>query len=314
MRQGPGVLTLHAYPLSNPGKRAINEDAYLCHIHPEIPGWLDGLFVVADGIGGRQTGQIASSVAARTVRDTVLGTNRFYSQKAVRELLLEAFARADSAVHEASLHESTLVGMGTTLTIGAVAQRRLFVASLGDSRAYLLRRGLLEQISQDHSWAAAGEKAGLSEEWVGRHVLTRALGTKPHVEVDLFGPLPLEAGDRLILCSDGLTTPLSDAEIQEIADRYPPQRASEALIQAANERGGPDNVSALVVKVKGPGQGRAGGAGQEASEGILDRVDRALGLVPGRLRLTPALIAAALLAALILVGLGFALGLLVLGH
>lgn len=315
-RQGAGpdrTTDLEIGQFSDAGRKRQNNEDWLGTFRPEDAGRLaykGSIFLLADGMGGHEGGELASRQAV----DCVIRAYMEHGGSDVPASLQRAVEAANAALYDAARKLRQGRNSGTTLVAGVIRQGELWVANVGDSRAYLLRRGLLEQISQDHSWAAAGAKAGMSEEWVGRHVLTRALGTEPHVEVDLFGPLALEAGDRLILCSDGLTTPLSDAEITEIADRYPPQKASEALIQAANERGGPDNVSALVVKVKGPGQGRAGGAGREASEGILTWMDRALGLVPGKLRPTPALIAAAILAALILVGLGFALGLLLLGH
>lgn len=253
VRQGPGVLTLHAYPLSNPGKRAINEDAYLCHIHPEIPGWLDGLFVVADGIGGRQTGQIASSVAARTVRDTVLGTNRFYSQKAVRELLLEAFARADSAVHEASLHESTLVGMGTTLTIGAVAQRRLFVASLGDSRAYLHRGRRLIPVTEDDWYRAPAAEAvpdAVSDPGQMVTMVPEAVGWGNEPQ-PYCSDVEIGADDILLFCTDGLTETVADRAIEGVLhkNRRRLDVAARRLVELALRAQDPDNTTVVVARV-----------------------------------------------------------------
>lgn len=309
-----GMPDLEIGQFSHPGRKRTNNEDWLGTFQPEDATRLaqkGRMFLLADGMGGHQSGEMASRQAV----DRAIRSYMEHGGPDVAASLQRAVEAANAVLYNAARTLQKGQNSGTTLVAGVIRRGELWVANVGDSRAYLLHHGALAQISEDHSWAAAGERAGLGEEWVGRHVLTRALGTKPHVEVDLFGPLPLEVGDRLILCSDGLTTPLSDVEIRDIAGRYPPQRASEALIQAANERGGPDNVSALVVEVKGPGQGRAPvSAGQNLPSKLSAGVERVLRLVPGDLHLSPALIAAAVLAAIILVGLGFALGLLLIGH
>jgi len=303
---------------SDPGCKRPNNEDWLGTFQPEDPSRLTqkgSLFLLADGMGGHKSGEMAS-------RQAVDRAIRAYMEDRdgdVAASLQKAVEAANTALYDSASRLEQGQTSGTTLVVGVIRRGELWVANVGDSRAYLLHRGVLEQISEDHSWAAAGARAGLGEVWAGRHVLTRALGTKPHVEVDVFGPLPLEVGDRLILCSDGLTTPLGDAEIREIAGRHPPQKASEALVQAANEQGGPDNVSVLMVEVKGPGQQRRASGrtpetdGQTLLQRFLALADWEKLLAPDRRRLSPALIAAAVLAAMILVGLGFALGLLLLG-
>ena len=302
---GPsGAPDLEIGQFSDPGRKRPNNEDWLGTFRPEDPARLaekGNLFLLADGMGGHQAGEMASRQAV----DRVIRVYMEHQGRDVAAGLKRAVEAANAALYASSGKLQQGQNSGTTLVAGVIRRGSLWVANVGDSRAYLLRRGSLEQISQDHSWAAAGERAGLGEDWAGRHVLTRALGTRPQVEVDLFGPLPLEVGDRLILCSDGLTTPLSDAEICDIAGRYRPQKASEALVRAANERGGPDNVSVLVAEVKGPGQAPRKVPAVPDLESLLARVG---------LRLSPALIAAVILGAMILVGLGFALGLLLFGQ
>jgi serine/threonine protein phosphatase PrpC len=313
------VLELDIGQFSDPGRKRPNNEDWLGTFQPEDAGRLNRrgcLFLLADGMGGHQSGEMASRQAVDRAIRAYMEDQDLDAAASLRR----AFETANAALYDSAstLHQGQ--NSGTTLVAGVIRRGELWVANVGDSRAYLLHHGELKQISEDHSWAAVGSRAGLGEEWVGRHVLMRALGTRPHVEVDVYGPLPLAVGDRLILCSDGLTTILADAEIREIADRHPSQKASEALVQAANERGGPDNVSVLMVEVQGPGQqGRASGqalanGGQRLLQKVLPWADWERLLAPSGGHLYPALIAAAILAAMLLLGLGFSLGLLLRGH
>ncbi len=296
-RRSSSELELETGQFSDPGRKRLNNEDWLGTFQPEDAGRLaekGSLFLLADGMGGHRSGEMAS-------RQAVDRTIRAYLETRERDVgagLQRAVEAANAALCTSAVRRQQGENSGTTLVAGVIRRGALWVANVGDSRAYLLHRGSLAQISEDHSWAAAGARAGLSEEWAGRHVLTRALGTRPVVEVDIFGPLPLEVGDRLILCSDGLTSTLDDARIQEIAARYSPQKASEVLVQAANERGGPDNISVLMVEVKGPGQQARTSQREPGREGL-----PALGT----------LVAAAILGAMILIALGFVLGLLLFG-
>jgi protein phosphatase len=179
---------------------------------------------------------------------------------------------------------------------------------VGDSRAYLLRGGRLRQLSKDHSWASALQ-AGSEEPWIGRHVITRALGLKREVEVDVFPPLKLQAGDRVLLCSDGLTDPLPEEEIAQVSSRYAPQKAAEALVRAANARGGPDNVSVMLLQIDGGVR-----EGIRAAIARLGGRDDGAGLVEDEDWLgSPVFVAVVVLIVLILLALGFVLGLLLFG-
>jgi serine/threonine protein phosphatase PrpC len=302
---GPPELEIGQF--SDPGRKRANNEDWLGTFQPEDAARLaqkGSLFLLADGMGGHKAGELASRQAV----DRVIRSYMDSREHDVAASLKRAVQAANTALYASAGSLQLGRNSGTTLVAGVIRGVELWVANVGDSRAYVLHRGDLEQISVDHSWAAVGAQAGLGEGWAGRHVLTRALGTREHVEIDLFGPRSLEVGERLILCSDGLTTPLTDAEIREIAARHPPQEASEALVQAANERGGPDNVSVLLVEVKRPGRARrslAKDAGREPRAGGSSLADR--------LRLSPGLVVAAILTAMILLALGFALGLLLFG-
>lgn len=253
MRQTPGALALVAYPLSSPGKRTVNEDAYLCHINPAIPGWLDALLVVADGIGGRQTGQIASALAVKAVREVVLGTNRFFTPSAVRELLIEGFAEADSAVYDASRTGDALHGMGTTMTVAAVAQRRLFLASLGDSRAYLHRgRRFLQLTADDWFRAPVGEADPQAPPAPGQTVtvVSEAVGwgnaPEPHCS-----DIEVGADDIVLLCSDGLTESVSDRHIEAVLHKNHRRLdvAARRLIDMAIQAQDADNTTVVLARI-----------------------------------------------------------------
>jgi hypothetical protein len=145
--------------------------------------------------------------------------------------------------------------MGTTLTAVVVKGEDLVIAHVGDSRAYLIRNGEMRQLTRDHTWVAEAMRAGTitpeeARTHANRHILTRALGADPDVTVDLVQE-KLRSGDRVLLCSDGLTNLVSDAEILQQVQRLGPQKAPEGLVALANERGGHDNITALVMSVPG---------------------------------------------------------------
>jgi PPM family protein phosphatase len=218
--------------------RSGNEDAYL--VDEGI-----GLIAVADGMGGHQAGEVASSTALEALRTAVTGG----------EALREAIVFANDAVWEKSGADEGLRGMGTTLTAGTMAAGgTLLIGHVGDSRAYLLRDGGLEQVTSDHSVVAELIEAGeLTQEQAEldprRSMITRALGVEPGIDVDVI-PLQLRPGDRVLLCSDGLTTMVREEEILAILRReVDPTRAAGALVDAANANGGADNITTVVVDV-----------------------------------------------------------------
>jgi serine/threonine protein phosphatase PrpC len=241
-------MRLEVGQFSHPGRRRSNNEDWLGAFQPEDPERLSkkgSLFLVADGMGGHQGGEMAS----RRAVDHVIRAYVDDPATDVTTSLRRAIELANAALYAGAADKGGQQGWGTTLVAAVVRDGRLWIANVGDSRAYLLSNGKLSQLSRDHSLVSSMEDAALAGEWIGRHIITRALGRKPEIEVDLFPPMRLLVGDRVLLCSDGLTTPLSDVQIGDIAARYPSQKAAEMLVAAANDRGGPDNVSVILIRV-----------------------------------------------------------------
>ncbi len=232
--------------------RPHNEDYVDYHI-PRTPRQLTrkgSIFLVADGMGGHRAGEVASQGAVRAVIE------RYYEESGrdVPTNLVRAFRGANEQIHRQAQADPSKSGMGTTLVAAVVLGRKLYVANVGDSRAYLLNRQGLTQVTEDHSWVEEQVRAGLlTEEQARRHphrnLVTRALGSKPSVEVDIFEG-EISTGDRLLLCSDGLTNWVSDAEISAILQRHAPEEAARLLVAEANERGGNDNITVLIVSAQ----------------------------------------------------------------
>jgi len=208
-----------------------------------------GLFVVADGMGGHQGGEVAANLAVRTISSEHHGD---------APSLLDAVVAANRVVHDASITRPDLHGMGTTLTaisvIGDQSHPHFGLVNVGDSRIYRQRNGTLTQLTLDHSYVAELMRRG-EITWAEaaqhpyRNMLTRAVGVHDSVEVDEW-QLDPEAGDRYLLCSDGLTNEVSDEEIGAILNRNPEAgAAARALVRLANLNGGRDNITVLVIDV-----------------------------------------------------------------
>jgi serine/threonine protein phosphatase PrpC len=233
-------------------KRRRNEDAFVC----EPP-----LFAVADGMGGAQAGEIASSLAAAAL-EGVLTEESTDGEQLVVDLIQEANRR----VHQRATNDASASGMGTTMTVAFAGPDDLVaIGHVGDSRAYLLRDSSLEQLTDDHSLVAELVRRGeLSPEEAEVHpqrsVITRALGTDPDVDVDVFS-VAAQPGDVFILCSDGLSTMVDPEAIAEIVggSRGDLQAAARGLIRAANDAGGEDNITAVMFEI-------VGGSGVETVE------------------------------------------------
>jgi serine/threonine protein phosphatase PrpC len=205
------------------------------------------IFLVADGMGGHQAGEVASKGAAEHV------VAQYYADTShdIATSLVRAFRAANQKIYNQAQADSSKAGMGTTLVAAVIKGRKVYLANVGDSRAYLVNERGISQITEDHSWVEEQVRAGLlSPEQAYRHpqrnLLTRALGSKPAVDVDLFEG-ELGDADTLLLCSDGLTGRVQDAEIAAIVQEHPPEEAARLLVAQANERGGNDNVSVLLV-------------------------------------------------------------------
>ncbi len=222
-------------------KRRRNEDEYV--VAPP-------LFAVADGMGGAQAGELASSLAAGAVRDDEHADGGS-GERHVAELIQEANRR----VYQRSSEDAAVSGMGTTMTVALVEDSTVSIGHVGDSRAYLIRDGRLEQLTEDHSLVAELVRSGqLSPEEAETHpqrsVITRALGSDPDVDVDTFS-VEARPGDLFMLCSDGLTSMVDDEVILETVEqrRDNLQSAAKALIKAANKGGGEDNITVVFFEI-----------------------------------------------------------------
>jgi protein phosphatase len=234
--------------LSDAGRsRAHNEDAW--RIDPAL-----GLMVLADGMGGYNAGEVASAIAVESVTRTLSDPWAFDQHQPAHDQLAQAVHAANADILAAAARRPECLGMGTTLVLAWLRGRSLRFAHVGDSRLYLLRGGHLHQLTRDHSVGQAMIDAGLSDpdgarESSMRGVLTRALGVEPQVLPD-YGELDLMTGDRLLMCSDGLTDMVDDREIRHILLAHTEVgSATRALIDRALEQGGFDNVTALMLCV-----------------------------------------------------------------
>lgn len=231
--------------------RKHNEDQVECFV-PQDEALLESkgdLFLVADGMGGHQAGGVASHDAVKWVKQ------KYYADTShdVGDSLARAFKVANQAIFKRARADLSLGGMGTTLVAAVILGKTLYVANVGDSRAYLFRRKRLRQITLDHSWVEEQVQTGaLSREQAEMHpqrnLITRALGTRPEVEVDLF-QMELQDGDVLLLCTDGLSGQVSEQRMAESIRTMPPPQAVADLVAEANEQGGRDNVSVAIVQI-----------------------------------------------------------------
>jgi protein phosphatase len=239
--------------LSDPGRlRRHNEDRWLAD-----PGL--GLYVVADGLGGIVGGERAAELAVQYLphylRKHLRGLGSLGDARTT-ERILAAFADLCQHVRQEGLAQPRLKGMGTTVVAALVWDRQALIAHLGDSRAYLLRDGGLEQLTRDHSpIQRLLDRGEITPEQVAGHPaagqLTRYVGMRVDTSPDLR-LLDLQPGDQLLLCSDGLTEMLTDSELTALLrQRLPPHEACQRLVETANAAGGHDNVTVVVVAVHG---------------------------------------------------------------
>ncbi|PSM31197.1 Stp1/IreP family PP2C-type Ser/Thr phosphatase [Haliangium sp. UPWRP_2] len=238
-------MRLIPYALSDVGrKRQHNEDSYL--VAPQL-----SLFAVADGMGGHRAGEKASRMAVERLRDSLIPPKRSAGKDEVLAHLQKAMYITGAAIFDAAQSDPDLAGMGTTLTSVLVHSQRAYVAHVGDSRCYLFRDGKISQITTDHSWVAEQVKAGLLTEQEAResrfrHIITRSVGFEREVQVD--GTVcPVQSGDCLILCSDGLSNYLEEDDFADVMSRQLYSDAPRVLIDLANARGGDDNITVVII-------------------------------------------------------------------
>lgn len=242
-----GKLMIESCGVTDPGcVRTNNEDCYL--IDTAL-----GLYVVADGMGGAQAGEHASRMAVDTVRDFVTAAEAHSNGDGSPRLLLEAFEEANRRVMDKAAHDPSMEGMGTTLVAALETKEGLLVASVGDSRLYLYENGRVSAITEDQTWVnEVGRRLGLDEETLKthpmRHVLTMAIGVSDDLRIHTYAIKP-GAGIQLLLCSDGLHTVVSEAELENILGSAKPLKDKcKAMIEAARAQGGPDNITAIILK------------------------------------------------------------------
>jgi protein phosphatase len=252
------------------------------------------VFVVADGMGGAQAGEVASRIAIETFEPGLP------DEGSAEERLAQLVREANRRIYERSRTEHESAGMGTTLTAAYLDHGALAIAHVGDSRAYMFRDGVLRRLTQDHSLVDELVRRGkLTEQQAAEHpqrsIITRALGPEPEVEVDTWS-YPARAGDILLLCSDGLTSMISEDKVSSIlsaADTL--DRAADELIAEANEAGGRDNITVVLFRVEEVGGEDAeeeqatmvGGpesavSSDHSSEGALHSASSAVALAPAR--------------------------------
>lgn len=234
-------------------KRAKNQDAVAAV--PEL-----GLFIVADGMGGHNGGETASSMTVEIITDVVRKADA-QGKWTPRRVLTDAIQTANHLIYERSAREPALQGMGTTCTALLFKDGALTIGHVGDSRCYFFRRGGMWQATRDHSLVAEKIRAGLITRLEAKtdrmkNVITRSVGFEPQVNVEVY-ELKLEAGDAFLICSDGLSGEIEDPEVHAIIreNLFPasgnpdPGKAVEQLIDVANRNGGEDNISSVLIEV-----------------------------------------------------------------
>ena len=248
------LFTLDVALRTDVGKRRPHNEDSMISVIPEdqqIRAGKGALFIVADGLGGHDKGEVASKLTVETV------SHAYYhdESESISAQLLQAIHHTNTVIHEQidNTQKNSWAAMGSTCVAAVIHSEKLYIANVGDSRAYLIRDNTMRQISQDHSWVAEQVRAGiLTEEQARMHqqrnIITRCLGPHAEVEVDLFEE-PIQGGDTLLLCSDGLSGLVEDAEILHIVTGSTPQESVERLIALANERGGSDNITTIVGHV-----------------------------------------------------------------
>jgi serine/threonine protein phosphatase PrpC len=237
-------------------RRANNQDSHNIVVASGEEDWLrvGHLFMVADGMGAHAAGELASKLAVDGVPHHYLKYRELSAPEALQKALLETNAE----VHRRGMANAEFHNMGTTASVLVLLPQGAMVAHIGDSRVYRLRDNCLEQLTFDHSLVWEMRAAGQLPEdsdlaaAIPKNVITRSLGPNATVAVDVEGPFPLQVGDTFLLCSDGLTGEVPDEELGPILASLPPQEAAQVLVNLANLRGGPDNVTVIIAKVTGP--------------------------------------------------------------
>ncbi|SCY85331.1 Stp1/IreP family PP2C-type Ser/Thr phosphatase [Alkaliphilus peptidifermentans] len=228
--------------------RDINEDNY-CIILEDIK-----LFIVADGMGGHNGGEVASQIAIDAMKEHL--SKYLQDEKedeSIKGIIYEAFNRANKEICRRSNEDSECDGMGTTATLALCSNNKMYIGHIGDSRGYIIKDGAIEQVTQDHSLVAELlRKGSISEREAMKHpqknVITKALGTDQQVKADIF-LIEFNQSDILVLCTDGLSNFVDKYEIEKtVLEIDDCQKSCEKLVELANERGGYDNITVIIIK------------------------------------------------------------------
>ena len=227
-----------------------NEDSYICRTDFDNQIGIDALLIVADGIGGNAAGKVASNMAVNGILTSLEERAANWSRDTLLEELKKTIEDVNLTIFQAGCNTER-VGMGTTCTAIVIAERRLFITHVGDSRAYIYRDGHLDQLTLDHSWIQQEIDKGTITVEEGRdhpyrHLITRAVGPRGTVEVDA-STKDLRFDDVVLICTDGLTAMLGNGDILAILSRCPINKVAEELCNEANNRGGLDNTSVVVA-------------------------------------------------------------------
>ncbi|MBX7149739.1 Stp1/IreP family PP2C-type Ser/Thr phosphatase [bacterium] len=250
-------MKIVAHGLTDVGrKRNHNEDSFLINENLR-------LFVIADGMGGHSGGEFASRLAVSTIEEVIQGINSDPEATVISgvntdeaeygDRLKYAIQMASSKIYDRALYDTALKGMGTTTVAAIFYDRELYIANVGDSRAYLFHANKIRQVTVDHSLVSEQVQAGvISQKDAKAHrlknIITRSVGYQEEVEIDLE-KFEVHMGDKLLLCSDGLSNMVEDGDIEKIVTTHSPKEACKKLVDAANQGGGEDNVSVVIVEV-----------------------------------------------------------------
>jgi protein phosphatase len=254
----------HAAETSVGVRRSHNQDSHTVLLAPDVAHWQDHghVFLVADGMGAHAVGELASEMACNIIPLTY----QKHAPEGIVPALQRAFTEANASIFGRGVQNPEFKGMGTTSTAVILRPEGAWIGHVGDSRAYRIRGGSVQQLSFDHSllWEKARRQHVSPEEMQGvpSNVIVRSLGPEENVEVDVHGPHPLEPGDSFLLCSDGLSGQVSDEEIGAAVSALPPAEACHFLISMANLRGGPDNITVIIARVTKP---KGSGESEEAA-------------------------------------------------